>query len=127
MKKETKINILIAALAKLIAEGCDDKDKYASAPQITFLSETEVQFNEFPEKQLQTNKILENNTLVNIFRWVVAYYIVDEEKHYLECLYEEDEEAADAFDEDGIYDPDIVPGHIYHAIRLFKEFIDEKE
>ena len=49
MKRETKINILIAALAELIAQDRVGKEEYKLAPQITFLSKTEVRFDEFPE------------------------------------------------------------------------------
>ncbi|MDR1459503.1 MAG: hypothetical protein LBI60_04750, partial [Bacteroidales bacterium] len=93
MKREEKIDILLAALAKLIAEGREDKDGYKSAPQITFLSEKEVQFEEFPGEQLPTNKVFENNTLVNVLDDVVNYYIDDEKGYYEESLYEEDEAA----------------------------------
>ena len=128
MKREQKIDILIAALAKLIAEGRNDKNGYESAPKITFLSEKEVRFEEFPGKQLPTNKVYESNLLVGLLGEVFEYYNDDEEKYYLECLSEEDEQAAKDFENQGIYNPDSLSGHhIYHTIRLLGEFISETE
>jgi len=126
MNQETKINILIAALADLIAQGrTEDEEKLA--PQITFFSKSEAQFNEFPRKQRPTNILFDDNPLFSLLRQVVIYYIDDEQKHYLECLFEEDHEAYEAFEEKGIYDSDALPGHIYHIIRFFQELINDSE
>ncbi|NDV80787.1 hypothetical protein [Bacteroides sp. 51] len=127
MKREEKIDILVAALAKLIAEGRNDKDEYRSAPQIVFLSEEEVQFEEFPGEQKPTIKVYEDNPLVNILKEVFNYYIDDEKKHYEECLFEEDEQAYEDFENQGIYNQDCLPTHIYHSLRSFGEFIENHE
>jgi hypothetical protein len=129
MKREEKIDILIAALARLIAEGRNDKDGYETAPQIVFLSGKEVQFEEFPGEQLPTSKVYEHNPLANILEDVFNYYIDDEKKHYEECLFEEDEQAYEDFKNQDIYNEDCLPTHIYHSLRFIKELVEcyEKE
>lgn len=123
MKREEKIDLLVASLAKLIAEGRDDKEGYESAPQISFLSEKEVRIEEFPGKQLPVNKVYENDSLTNWLECLFEYYYDDEKRHYTECLCEEDEEAFEKFQDEGIYDEDNLPDHIYHVIRSFAELI----
>ncbi|MDR1501801.1 MAG: hypothetical protein LBT43_05035 [Prevotella sp.] len=126
MNRETKINILIVALAELIAQGRTEEEKYKFAPQITFLSKSEVQFKEFPGKQRPTNRVFENNPLLPLLKQVVDYYIDDEQKHYQECLFEEAPEAAEAFEE-GIYNSEVIPGHIYHIIRFCQELTNDSQ
>ncbi len=120
MEKETKIKVLVAALAKLIAKGREDKEKFEPVPQISFLSETEVRFEGFPAEQLPVNIAIEDN-LIDILRQIVDYCIDDEKKHYSECLSEEDEALSEAFDR-GEYNPDAMPGHIYHLFRYLQDF-----
>ena len=125
MKRETKINMLVAALANLIAQG---KKRHRQAPQIVFLSKTEVRFDKFPRQQLPINKVLNDNPLFSLLQQVIDYYIDDEYRHYLECLYEEDEEAAETFEKEGIYNSDALPaGHIYDILYACQELIKEPE
>jgi len=125
MLRENKINILAAAMTFIIANG--RKEEYEIAPSLHFLSDKEVQFCEAPGMMLPTNKVFDDNPLFDMMRKVVEYNIYNEEKHYLESLYEENEEAAEAFENRNCYDPNTVPGHIYHVLRFCQELIQEGE
>ncbi|MDR1504565.1 MAG: hypothetical protein LBT43_19125 [Prevotella sp.] len=127
MDKETKINILIAALAHLIAQGRSGNEEYQNTPTLQFLSPCEAQFSVSPGQQLPMKIEMKGNPLFDMLRQVVDYHIYDERRCYFECLYEEDEQAAEAFDKQDIYDPDTVPGHIYHILRYCQDLISETE
>ncbi|MDR2005315.1 MAG: hypothetical protein LBQ74_20015 [Prevotella sp.] len=125
MEREIKINMLAAAMAVIIANG--RKGEYENAPTLHFLSPTEVQYCEAPGEMLPTNKVFDENPLFDMLHQVVDYNIYNEQRHYLECLYEEDEVAAEAFETQNIYKPDTVPGHIYHVLRLFQGLTDDSQ
>lgn len=120
MTKEQKIDMLLAFLAPIIFEGKDEDTE--SAPQITFLSATEVQIEEFPGKQLPVNKEYPDNPLKKILEKIVNYDHADERKNWEECCAEELEDEN--IDLENTYIPTLCPDHIYHTIWQLGEFID---
>ena len=122
MEFENLINNFSAFLASIIMH---DDDGYTH-PEILFLSRNEVQFIQ-SSGCIPTNKVYESNPLVKIFSNIVHCYFNIEEKNYLETLYTEDEEAGIAFDEQNIYNPNIIPEHIYHSMRHIKEILEVYE
>lgn len=121
MAKEQKIDMLLAFLAPIIFEG-RDKDT-ESAPQITFLSATEVQIEEFPGQQLPVNKEYPNNPLKKSLEKIVNYNHADERKNWEESCEEELEDEN--IDLENTYIPTLCPNHIYHTIRQLEEFIED--
>lgn len=120
MTKEQKIDMLLAFLAPIIFEGKDEDTE--SAPQITFLSATEVQIEEFPGKQLPVNKEYPDNPLKKILEKIVNYDHADERKNREECCAEKLEDES--IDLENTYIPTLCPDHIYHTIWQLGEFID---
>lgn len=120
MTKEQKIDMLLAFLAPIIFEGKDENTE--SAPQITFLSSTEVQIEEFPGKQLPVNKEYHDNPLKESLEKIVNYDDADERKNWEECCAEEPEDEN--IDFENTYIPTVCPDHIYHTIRQLGDLIE---
>ena len=122
MTREEKINMLLAFLAPLLFAGKNEDD---SAPQITFLSATEVQIDEFPGVKLVINKELTDNPLRDAFQKIANYSIAEEQKHWECCVHEQCEEKDfDEIDGEVVYNRELVPDHIYHSLRLCCEMIE---
>jgi hypothetical protein len=120
MTKEQKIDLLLAFLAPLIFEG--KKEETDAAPQITFLSATGVQIEEFPGLHLPVNKEYTANPLKTWLEAIVNYNYGDERKNWEECCADEDpDEDMDIGD---TYDPTLCPGHIYHTIYQLNDLIE---
>lgn len=120
MTKEQKIDMLVSMLAPLIFEGKNvDID---SAPQITFLSATEVQLDEFPGIQLPVNKEYSDNPLKKLLEEIVNYTCADERKNWEECCI--DECLDKNIDIEDTYIPSLSPGHIYHTIHQLQELTE---
>lgn len=123
MTKEQKIDMLLAFLAPIIFEG-KDKDT-ESAPQITFLSATEVQIEEFPGEQLPVNKVYPDNPLKESLEKIVNYNHADERKSWQEYCLEEGFLNNDETDLKDTYNPDFCSDHIYHTIHQLQELIED--
>lgn len=121
MTKEQKIDMLLAFLTPIIF---DDKDEGTeSAPQITFLSDTEVQIEEFPGKQLPVNKVYPNNPLKKMLEKIVNYNLRDERKNWEECCLEKLEDEN--IDLEDIYIPTLCWDHIYHTVHQLEDLIKD--
>lgn len=119
MRKEEKIDILLASLAQIIADyGNKDFDEH---PSVTFLSSSEVQL--IPAKgNLPTNKLYSDNPLRNLINEIVETYYKEEEKSWLES-WSTNYPYDDIADINMIYDATYCPTHIYHSLRRLKMFI----
>lgn len=119
MRKEEKIDILLASLAQIIA---DYKNKeFDEQPSVTFLSSSEVQL--IPaEENLPTNKLYSDNPLRNLINEIVEVYYKDEEKSWLES-WTANHPYNDIADINMIYDATHCPTHIFHSLRRLKKFI----
>jgi hypothetical protein len=121
MQKEEIIDVFLAFLAPLIFEG---KKKDSPKPKITFLSSTEVQIEEFPGELPPVRKVYNGNNLEVILQSAVDYDFHGEENHFLECWLDEHPDVEKNVNIEDAYSPDAVPGHIYHTLRVIKEFLD---
>lgn len=121
MTKEQKIDMLLAFLAPIIFEGKGEDTE--SAPQITFLSATEVQIEEFPGKQLPVNKEYPDNPLKESLEKIVNYDHADERKNWEESCAEELEDEN--INLESTYIPTLCPDHIYHTIYQLQELIED--
>ena len=124
MTREEKIHAVLAFLAPLIYN--EQQEKSGPAPQVTFLSATEVQIDEFPGQKLAVNKVFDNNILHNVLREIVNYGIDDERKDW-ECCVEElcEKDEYEEVDGDIKYDDELVVAHIYHSLRFCDELIEQ--
>lgn len=86
---------------------------------------------EFAKPFIEATKptgILLDDEQVKILTAIIDYDYASEEKDYSICLFEnEGEKAAISFEERGEYNPESVPGHIYHSLRYFKEILQQYE
>lgn len=121
MTKEQKIDMLLAFLAPIIFDGKDEGTE--SAPQITFLSDTEVQIEEFPGKQLPVNKVYSDNPLKESLEKIVNYNYPNERKSWEECYFEELED--DDIDLEETYIPTLCSDHIYHTVHQLGDLIED--
>lgn len=123
MNKETLIDIFLAFLAPVINPEHEEIEK--PAPQVAFLSSTEVQLCEAAGQMLPTNKVFECNKLVQVLYRLYSYDYEAEEAHYAMCLYEDlGDEEGEAFEERNEYDPKLLSDHIYHSLRYIKELVE---
>lgn len=120
MTKEQKIDMLVAMLSPLVFDSKSTNDD--TAPQITFLSSTEVQLEESPGIQLPVIKEYTDNPLKILLKKITDYYYEDEEKNWQECC--GDEGLDEEVDLDETYVPTFCPDHIFHTIHLLKELAE---
>ncbi len=121
MKKDILINIFLEFLAPVVNPKEEGND--SSAVEVLFFSKVEARICDSPGQNLPTHLDCSGNKLARDLWKIADYDYISEEKNYAECLSEEDEEAAEAFDERGEYNPDLVTGHIYHSLRFIKDLL----
>ena len=116
MDKETKIDMLLSLLAKVMYQ--DSLPAVSSDPAVVFLSSSEVQLIE-SSGCIPVNKYYDSVPLYGLIRKVVDYLYEDEEKHWYESILSSFVSPEDNID----YNSDLCPEHISHSIRKLKELI----
>lgn len=120
MKKEEKIDMLLASLVQIIAD-YDNQMNFPNLPSVIFLSATEVQTIE-QQGNMPTNKVYTDDPLRKLLKNVVDSYYDDEERSWLES-WGTDNPQIDYSDINEIYDSTYMPEHIYHKLRTIKMLI----
>lgn len=120
MKKEEKINMLLASLAQIIAD-YDNQMSFSNLPSVVFLSATEVQTIE-QDGNLPTNRVYTDDPLRKLLKNVADTYYNDEERDWLEW-WGTDNPQIDYSDINEVYDSAYMPEHIYHKLRIIKMLI----
>lgn len=116
MDKETKIDMLLSLLAKVMYQG--SLPAASSDPTVVFLSSSEVQLIE-SSGCIPVNKYYDSVPLYELIRKVVDYLYEDEEKHWYETILSSSDVPEDNMD----YNHELCPEHIFHSIRKLKELI----
>ncbi len=124
MNREELITHMLGMLVPAIRVEEDGNDKLVS--KICILSDNEVEIRDYQDNRLY-NLTLNKKMLTTALYNIVSYDIDSECSNYTDCLYEEDEEAAIAFEQKDIYDPELIPGHIYHSLRFISDMLEEYE
>jgi|GEM_PF-3252614 hypothetical protein len=120
MEKEQLINNLLAFLAPVINKN-EDLNELPSS--INILSRNEVQVRETPG-HLPTNIVFENIPFAGVLWKLVRYDFESEFNNYLECLSDEGYDTeAEALEDKDIYNPELLPDHIYHSLRYVEEML----
>lgn len=120
MKKENKIDMLLAFLSSVMWKGIT-KTEDTPSPYVCFLSSKEIQMAE-SDGCIPTNKVFENNPLKDLLETIVKTYFAKEELHWLES-WGTDNPESDYTEIEAIYDSTYCPEHIYHQLRILKELI----
>lgn len=120
MKKENKVDMLLAFLSSVMWKGITKTENIPS-PYVCFLSSKEIQMAE-SDGCIATNKVFEHNPLKDLLETIVKTYFADEERHWLES-WGTDNPETDYTEIEEIYDSTYCPEHIYHQLRILKELI----
>lgn len=124
MKKEDKINMLLASLAQIIAD-YDNQMSLSYLPSVVFLSATEVQTIE-QDGNVPTNRVYTDDPLRKLLKSVVDTYYNDEERDWSEW-WSTDNPQIDYSDINEVYDSAYRPEHMYHKLRILKMLISNSE